>query len=206
MEENKQNAEVSFEEAMEQTLKTLNTGDVVEGTVVEVRPTEVIVDLGFKSDGIIPASELTDDPEVKPSDIVKPGDVISVFVVGVNDGEGKTLLSKKKLDAIAGFKKLEEALESQAVMSGKVISVVNGGIIVSVEGSRVFVPARQCSDRYTEDLSIFMNQTVDLRVTEINTRRKRIVGSIRSVLVEQKEALQRRSGRALRLVRNIPAL
>lgn len=189
MEENKQNAEVSFEEAMEQTLKTLNTGDVVEGTVVEVRPTEVIVDLGFKSDGIIPASELTDDPEVKPSDIVKPGDVISVFVVGVNDGEGKTLLSKKKLDAIAGFKKLEEALESQAVMSGKVISVVNGGIIVSVEGSRVFVPARQCSDRYTEDLSIFMNQTVDLRVTEINTRRKRIVGSIRSVLVEQKEAL-----------------
>ncbi len=189
MEENKQNAEVSFEEAMEQTLKTLNTGDVVEGTVVEVRPTEVIVDLGFKSDGIIPASELTDDPEVKPSDIVKPGDVISVFVVGVNDGEGKTLLSKKKLDAIAGFKKLEEALESQAVVSGKVISVVNGGIIVSVEGSRVFVPARQCSDRYTEDLSVFMNQTVNLRITEINNRRKRVVGSIRSVLVEQKEAL-----------------
>ena len=189
MEENRQNAEVSFEEAIEQTLKTLNTGDVVEGTVVEVRPTEVIVDLGFKSDGIIPASELTDDPEVKPSDLVKPGDVISVFVVGVNDGEGKTLLSKKKLDAIAGYKRLEEALESQEIMTGKVISVVNGGIIVSVEGSRVFVPARQCSDRYTEDLSVFMNQTVSLRITEINSRRKRIVGSIRSVLVEQKEAL-----------------
>ena len=104
MEENKQNAEVSFEEAMEQTLKTLNTGDVVEGTVVEVRPTEVIVDLGFKSDGIIPASELTDDPEVKPSDIVKPGDVISVFVVGVNDGEGKTLLSKKSSTRLRAFK------------------------------------------------------------------------------------------------------
>lgn len=189
MEENKINAEVSFEEAMEQTLKTLNTGDIVEGTVVEVRPTEVIVDLGFKSDGIIPASELTDDPDVKPCDVVKPGDVIEVFVVGVNDGEGKTLLSKKKLDAIAGYKKLEEALESGAVMSGKVISVVNGGLIVSVEGSRVFVPARQASDRYTEDLSVFLNQTVSLRITEINSRRKRITGSIRSVLVEQKEAL-----------------
>jgi len=188
MEENK-NVELSFEEAMEQTLKTLNTGDVVEGTVVEVRPTEVIVDLGFKSDGIIPASELTDDPDVKPADIVKAGDVIEVFVVGVNDGEGKTLLSKKKLDAIAGYKKLEEALESGKVMSGKVISTVNGGLIVSVEGSRVFVPARQASDRYTEDLSIFMNQNVDLRITEINTRRKRITGSIRSVLVEQKNAL-----------------
>ena len=186
MEENKN---VSFEELMEQTLKTLNTGDVVEGTVVEVRPTEVIVDLGFKSDGIIPASELTDDPDVKPADIVKAGDVIEVFVVGVNDGEGKTLLSKKKLDAIAGYKKLEEALESGKVMSGKVISVVNGGLVVSVEGSRVFVPARQASDRYTEDLSVFMNQVVDLRITEINTRRKRITGSIRSVLVEQKAAL-----------------
>ncbi len=189
MEENKINADVSFEEAMEQTLKTLNTGDIVEGTVVEVRPTEVIVDLGFKSDGIIPASELTDDPDVKPADIVKPGDVIEVFVVGVNDGEGKTLLSKKKIDAIAGYKKLEEALESGTVLSGKVISVVNGGLIVSVEGSRVFVPARQASDRYTEDLSVFMNQVVNLRITEINSRRKRITGSIRSVLVEQKEAL-----------------
>ncbi len=189
MEENKINAELSFEEAMEQTLKTLNTGDVVEGTVVEVRPTEVIVDLGFKSDGIIPASELTDDPDAKPADVVKPGDVIEVFVVGVNDGEGKTLLSKKKLDAIAGYKKLEDALENGTVMSGKVISVVNGGIIVSVEGSRVFVPARQASDRYTEDLSVFMNQTVELKITEINSRRKRITGSIRAILVEQKEAL-----------------
>lgn len=189
MEENKINAEMSFEEAMEQTLKTLNTGDIVEGTVVEVRPTEVIVDLGFKSDGIIPASELTDDPDVKPNDIVKPGDVIEVFVVGVNDGEGKTLLSKKKLDAIAGYKKLEEAFENGTVMSGKVISVVNGGIIVTVEGSRVFVPARQASDRYTEDLSIFMNQTVELKITEINSRRKRITGSVRAVLTEQKAAL-----------------
>ena len=187
--EERKNVELSFEEAMEQTLKTLNTGDVVEGTVVEVRPTEVIVDLGFKSDGIIPASELTDDPDAKPNDVVKVGEVIKVFVVGVNDGEGKTLLSKKKLDAIAGYKKLEAALENGTVMSGKVISVVNGGLIVSVEGSRVFVPARQASDRYTEDLSIFLNQTVNLRITEINSRRKRITGSIRSVLVEQKNEL-----------------
>lgn len=189
MEENKINSELSFEEAMEQTLKTLNTGDIVEGTVVEVTPTEVIVDLGFKSDGIITASELTDNPDAKPSDIVKVGDTIEVFVIGVNDGEGKTLLSKKKLDAIAGYKKLEEALENGTIMSGKVISVVGGGIIVSVEGSRVFVPARQASDRYTEDLSVFMDQTVNLRITEINARRKRITGSIRSVLVEQKKAL-----------------
>ncbi len=189
MEEIKNGAELSFEEAMEQTLKTLNTGDVVEGTVVDVRPTEVIVDLGFKSDGIIAADELTDDPDVNPKDIVKVGDVISVFVVGVNDGEGKTVLSKKKLDSIAGWKKIEDALESKEILTGKVISVVNGGIIVLVEGSRVFVPARKVSDRYTEDLSVFVNQEVKLRITEINQRRKRILGSIRDVLVEQKKAL-----------------
>lgn len=189
MEEIKNGAELSFEEAMEQTLKTLNTGDVVEGTVVDVTPTEVIVDLGFKSDGIISASELSDDPDVKPSDIVKVGDVISVFVVGVNDGEGKTVLSKKKLDYIAGQKKIEEALENQTIVEGKVISVVNGGIIVLVEGTRVFVPARKVSDRYTEDLSVFLNQTVQLRITEINQRRRRVLGSIRDVLVEQKQAL-----------------
>ncbi len=189
MEEIKNGAELSFEEAMEQTLKTLNTGDVVEGTVVDVRPTEVIVDLGFKSDGIISASELTDDPDLKPSDIVKVGDVISVFVVGVNDGEGKTVLSKKKLDYIAGQKKIEDALENQEILEGKVISVVNGGIIVLIEGTRVFVPARKVSDRYTEDLSVFLNQNVQLKITEINSRRKRVLGSIRDVLVEQKKAL-----------------
>ncbi len=190
MEEIKTNGEVSFEEALEETLKTLNTGDVVEGVVVDVTPTEVIVDLGFKSDGIIPASELTDDPDAKPSDVVKVGDTIEVFVVGVNDGEGKTLLSKKKLDAIAGWKKIEEALENETILEGKVVQAVNGGIIVLVEGTRVFVPARQASDRFTPDLNVFVNQTVELRITEINSRRRRVAGSILSVLKEKKKVLE----------------
>lgn len=189
MDENKVSGEINFEEALEQTLKTLNTGDIVEGTVVEVRPTEVIVDLGFKSDGIIPASELSDDPDVSPSDVVKPGEKIQVFVVGVNDGEGKTLLSKKKLDAIAGWKSIEEAAEDKRILSGKVVQVVKGGMIVLVDGTRVFVPARQASDRYVEDLSIFLNQPVELRVIDINPRRHRVVGSVRSVVEEKKEAM-----------------
>ncbi len=190
MEEIKTNGEVSFEEALEETLKTLNTGDVVEGVVVDVTPTEVIVDLGFKSDGIIPASELTDDPDAKPADVVKVGETIEVFVVGVNDGEGKTLLSKKKLDAIAGWKKIEEALENETILEGKVVQAVNGGIIVLVEGTRVFVPARQASDRFTPDLNVFVNKTVELRITEINSRRRRVAGSILSVLKEKKKALE----------------
>lgn len=180
-------AELSFAEALEQNLKTLNTGDVVVGTVVEVRPTEVIVDLGFKSDGIIMASELSDDPDIKPSDVVKVGDEITVFVVGVNDYEGKTVLSKKKLDSIAGWKNIEDSLENQTILSGKVVQVVNGGIIVLTQGARVFVHASQVADRYVEDLSGFMNQAVDLRITEINPRRRRLSGSIRSVLAEAKK-------------------
>lgn len=190
MEEIKTNGEVSFEEALEETLKTLNTGDVVEGVVVDVTPTEVIVDLGFKSDGIIPASELTEDPDVKPADVVKVGETIEVFVVGVNDGEGKTLLSKKKLDAIAGWKKIEDALENETILAGKVVQAVNGGIIVLVEGTRIFVPARQASDRFTPDLNVFVNQNVELRITEINNRRRRVTGSILSVLKEKKKALE----------------
>ena len=184
-----ENKELSFEEMFEETLKTLNTGDVVKGTVVEITPTEVIVDLGFKSDGIIPASELSDDPDVTPESILKVGDVIDVFVVGVNDGEGKTLLSKKKLDAIAGQKKIEEALESGEIMSGKVVQALNGGIIVLVEGTKVFVPARQVADRYVEDLTEYLNKTVELRITEIN-RRRQVRGSILSVIKERKKAAQ----------------
>lgn len=179
--------EMSFEEAMERSLKTLNTGDVVSGTVVEVRPTEVIVDLGFKSDGIIPASELSDDSDATPDNIVKPGDEIKAFVVGVNDAEGKTLLSKKKLDSIEAWKRIEEAYENKAIVSGKVSNVVNGGMIVMVEGIRVFIPASLASDRYTEDLSVFLNQTVDLKIIDINQRRRRVTGSVRAVLVEKKK-------------------
>lgn len=140
-------AEMSFAEAFEQSLITLNTGDIVKGTVIGVSNNEVYVDLGFKSDGIIHISELTDDPSVSPEDIVKVGDEIEVFVVRVDDGEGNVLLSKKKLDSIKGWEMIESSFNNKATVKGKVIEVVNGGIIALVNGIRVFVPASQVRDR-----------------------------------------------------------
>ncbi|WP_094546666.1 bifunctional 4-hydroxy-3-methylbut-2-enyl diphosphate reductase/30S ribosomal protein S1 [Petroclostridium xylanilyticum] len=180
-------AEMSFAEAFEQSLITLNTGDIVKGTVIGVSNNEVYVDLGFKSDGIIHISELTDDPSVSPEDIVKVGDEIEVFVVRVDDGEGNVLLSKKKLDSIKGWEMIESSFNNKATVKGKVIEIVNGGIIVLVNGIRVFVPASQVSDRYVSDLNGFLKQNVSLHIIDLNKKKKRAVGSVRAVIEEEKE-------------------
>ena len=179
-----QTDELSFAEAMEQSLVSLKTGDIVKGVIIGVTPTEVYVNLGSKADGIIPAGELSEDPSVSPEDIVKVGDEIEVFVVRVNDVEGTVQLSKKKLDIIAGQKKLEAALETREIMEGKVVEAVNGGVIVLSNGTRVFIPARQAASRYVQDLNTLVGQDVQFRIIEFNPRRRKIVGSIKSVADE----------------------
>ncbi|NLY43848.1 MAG: bifunctional 4-hydroxy-3-methylbut-2-enyl diphosphate reductase/30S ribosomal protein S1 [Clostridiaceae bacterium] len=181
------NADLDFAEAFEQSLITLNTGDTVKGTVIGMSSNEVYVDLGFKSDGIIRLSELTDDPTAVPEDIVKIGDVIDVFVIRVDDGEGNVLLSKKKLDSIRGWESIENAFEKKEVLQGKIIEVVNGGVIVLVNGIKVFVPASHVSDRYVSDLNVFLKDNVSLQIIDVNKRKRRAVGSIRNVIVEEKE-------------------
>ncbi len=185
---NSGNGELTFEEAFEDSLVTLNTGQVVTGTVMKITPTEVYVNLGFKADGVIPADELSDDPDVKPEDVVKVGDELEVVVVRVNDAEGYVKLSKKKLDAVKGWATIEAAAESQEVLTGKVIEAVNRGIIVAVCGSRVFVPASLAAERFTADLTGMVGQTVSLRIMNIkeDRRGKRAIGSIKSVLLEEK--------------------
>ena len=173
--------EISFAEELEKSLVNLKTGDVVKGVVIGITPTEVYVDLGSKADGIIPVGELSDDPSVSPEDIVKVGDEIDVFVVRVNDVEGTIKLSKKKLDIIAGQKKLESAVETQEILEGKVIDAVNGGVIVLSNGTRVFVPARQAASKFVRELDTLVGTNVQFRLIEFNPRRRKIVGSIKSV-------------------------
>ncbi len=178
--------EMSFEEAFEQSLVTLNTGDIIKGTVISLSSNEVYVDLGYKSDGIISMSELTNDPSQKIEDIVKVGDEIEVFIVRVNDGEGHVLLSKKKVDMLKGWDEIETAAEEKSILEGKIIQVVNGGVIAIVNGIRVFIPASQISDRYVSDLNIYMNQNVSLQIIDINKRKRKVVGSSRIVLEAEK--------------------
>lgn len=180
-------ADMDFAELFEQSMVTLNTGDIVKGTVIGVSNTEVYVDLGFKSDGVITLDELTNDPSLSPKDIVKVGDEIEVFVIRVNDGEGNVLLSKKKLDLIKGWEHIEAAFENQKNIKGKVIQVTHGGVIVLAEGIKIFVPASQASDRFLTDLNVLLYSDVSLKIIDINQRKKRVVGSIRKAIEEEKE-------------------
>lgn len=185
-EEKMVDTELNFAEELEKSLVSLHTGDIVKGTVIGITPTEVYVNLGSKADGIIPVSELSDDDTLSPEDIVKVGEEIEVFVVRVNDVEGTVKLSKKKIDSIAGYKKVEAALETKEILSGKIVEAVNRGVIVLTNGVRVFVPASQTNTRRGEDLEALVGQTTELRVIDVNIRRRKIVGSIRSVASEAK--------------------
>lgn len=189
MSENLKNEENFAELFAQYESKTLNNGDIIDGTVVEVRNNEVIVDLGgFKYNGQLAADQLTDDPSLKPSDVVKEGDTIKVYVVGVNDGEGKVVLSRKKLVAMESWNKIKAAYESEETLEGKIIKAVKGGVIALTDGSQVFIPARQASARFVQDLQSLVGETVTYKIIEIDERRRRVIGSVRVILeAERKE-------------------
>ena len=165
----------SFEEMLDESIVTLHTGDVVKGKVIQVSPGEVSVNLNYKYEGIIPRNEITDDPLVDINSILKPGDEIEVYVVRVNDSDGNVSLSKKKLDAQKNFSELEEAFENKAVLPGKVIDQVKGGLIALIKGMRVFVPSSQISNRYVEDLSVFKGKELNFNILELDKTKRRIV-------------------------------
>ncbi len=183
---NKQGSELSFREAFESSLVTLNTGDIVKGKIIGFNNAEVFVDMGFKSDGIIPIEEFTDDVDFNPSDSIKAGDEIEVFVVRVNDGEGNVLLSKKRVDSIKGWDKLVESYDNKTPVKVKITEVVKGGAIAVASGVKIFIPASQISDRYVKDLNEFLKQVMDIRIIEYNKQKRKFVGSHRILLEEER--------------------
>ncbi len=179
--------EKSFDEMLEESLKTIYNGDTVTGTVVAITPTEINVDLGIKYSGFIPTTEFTDDG-IKVEDAVKIGDPIQTVVVRVNDVEGTVQLSKKRLDAAKSWTDIEDASENGNVVEGTVVEENKGGIVVNVKGARVFVPASQSGQPREADLSQMIKQKVRLVVTEVNRSRKRVVGSISRVNQAERRA------------------
>ena len=182
--------EENFAELLEQSLKTLNNGDKVTGTVMAIGSTEIEVDLGTKHTAYIPLEDFSGDPSVKPEDVVHVGDQIEAIVVHVNDGEGVVRLSRKRLEAGKAWEEIEAAVEDKTVVEGNVTEENKGGIVVNVKGIRVFVPASQSGVPKGGDLNEMVGKTVQLRITEVNRARRRVVGSIRSVASEQRKAAQ----------------
>lgn len=178
--------EFNFEEAVEQSLKKIYTGKRVSGVVTAVNSTEVIVDIGTKHTGYIPLSELSSDPNAKPEDVVKVGDTIDVIVTKVNDAEGIVMLSKKQVDAQKGYDDVKKAYENGEVLTGVVTNIIKGGVIVTANGMRVFVPASQTGVRASEAMESLLKKEVRFKVIELNEQRKRAVGSIRKVTAEER--------------------
>lgn len=182
--------EFNFEEALEQSFKKIYTGAKVRGYVTSVNNGEVIVDIGTKHTGYIPASELSDDSSVKPSDVVSVGDEIDLIVTKISDQDGIVTLSKKKVDAMVGFETIKQAKEEGTVVSGVVTNVIKGGILVLSNGVKVFIPASQATARRDEKLEDLLKKTVEFKVLEVTEGRGRALGSIRAVLKDQKDAAE----------------
>ena len=179
--------ELSFDEMLEESFKTIRNGDLVSGVVAAITPMDVNVDLGIKYSGFIPTSEFTDNGD-NIDDVIKVGDTIEAIVTRVNDVEGTVTLSKRRLDAAKSWTVIEAAQESGEVVEGNVTEVNKGGVVVNVKGARVFVPASQSGQPREADLSGMVGSTVRLIVTEVNKGRKRVVGSIRRVLQSERKA------------------
>ena len=184
-------SEMSFEQMLEESLKTIRNGEVVEGTVIDVKPDEIILNIGYKSDGIITRNEYTNEPNVDLTTVVKAGDTLEAKVVKVNDGEGQVLLSYKRLAAEKGNKRLEEAFENQEILKAKVSQVLTGGVCVNVDETRVFIPASLVSDTYEKDLSKFKDQEIEFVITEFDPRKRRIIGNRKTLLLAKKAELQK---------------
>ena len=185
-------SELTFEQMLDASLKTIHTGEVVEGTVIDVKPEEIVLNIGYKSDGILTRNEYTNEPNVDLTTVVKPGDTMEVKVLKVNDGEGQVLLTYKRLAADRGNKRIEEAFNNKEVLTAKVSQVLEGGLSVVVDEVRIFIPASLVSDVYEKDLSKYAGQEIQFVISEYNPKRRRYIGDRKQLLVAEKAEKQQK--------------
>ncbi len=185
-------SELTFEQMLEESFKTIHAGEVVEGTVIDVKPEEIILNIGYKSDGILTRNEYTNEPNVDLTTIAKPGDTMEVKVLKVNDGEGQVLLTYKRLAADRGNKRIEEAFNNREVLTAKVTQVLDGGLSVVVEEVRIFIPASLVSDVYEKDLSKYAGQDIQFVISEYNPKRRRYIGDRKQLILAEKAELQKK--------------
>lgn len=184
-------SELTFEQMLEDSLKTIRNGEVVDGTVIDVKPDEIILNIGYKADGIITRGEYTSEPNADLTTLVSVGDTMTVKVLKVNDGEGQVLLTYKRLAAEKGNERLREAFENKEVLKAPVAQILGGGLSVVVDEARVFIPASLVSDTYEKDLSIYQGQEIEFVISEFNPRRNRVIGDRRQLLVAERAEKQK---------------
>ena len=181
-------SELTFEQMLDESFKTIHNGEVVEGTVIDVKPDEAVLNIGYKADGILTKGEYSNTP-VDLTTAINVGDKMEVKVLKVNDGDGQVVLTYKRLAQDKGNKRLEEAFNNNEVLTASVAQVLDGGLSVVVEESRVFIPASLVSDVYEKDLSKYLGQEIDFVITEFNPRRRRVIGDRKQLIVAEKAKL-----------------
>ena len=184
-------SEMSFEQLLNESFKTIHNGEVVEGTVIDVKEDEIILNIGYKADGIITKSEYSNDSSINLRDVVHVNDKMEAKVLKVNDGEGQVSLTYKRLAAEKGNKRLEEAFETQEVLKATVAQVLDGGLSVIVEEARVFIPASLVSDTYEKNLGKYAGQEIEFVISEFNPRRRRVIGDRKQLIVARKAEMQK---------------
>ncbi len=183
-------SDLTFEQMLEESLKTIHTGEVIEGTVIDVKPDEAILNIGYKSDGILTRNEYTNESNVDLTTVINIGDKMEVKILKVNDGEGQVLLTYKRLAADRGNKRIEEAYNNREVLKAKVTQVLDGGLSVVVDEVRIFIPASLVSDSYEKDLTKYAGQEVEFVISEYNPKRRRYIGDRKQLILEQKAKMQ----------------
>ena len=184
-------SELSFEQMLEESLKTIRKGEVVTGTVIGVKEDEIVLNIGYKADGIISRNEYTNTPNADLREMVKAGDELQAKVLKVNDGEGQVLLTYKRLAQEKGSKRLEEAFNNKEVLKAEVLKALDGGLSVVVDETRIFIPASLVSDSYEKDLKKYEGQEIEFVITEFNPKKRRIIGDRRQLVAAEREKLQK---------------
>ena len=180
-------SEMSFEQMLDASLKSIHAGEIVTGKVISVKPDEIALNIGYKSDGIMTRSDYSADNTVDLTTVVNVGDEIECKVKKVNDGEGQVVLSHREALASKASEELKDAFENQTVLSGKVVQVVKGGLNVEVNGARVFIPASLVSDTFERDLTKYQGQDIQFVITEFNPMKRRVIGDRKQLMAATKK-------------------
>lgn len=179
-----------FEQLLEESLVTIHNGEIVEGTVIDVKEDEIVLNIGYKADGIITRNEYSNQSGIDLRDVVKVDDTMKAKVLKVNDGEGQVLLTYKRLAMEKSNERIKEAFENKEVLKAPVAAVLAGGLSVIIDETKIFIPASLVSDTYEKDLSKYAGQEIEFVVTEFNPKKRRIIGDRKQLLVAEKKKLQ----------------
>lgn len=182
--------ERSFGELLEESIVTIHNNEVVEGTVIGVKENEIILNIGYKADGILTKSEYSNNPDVDLTKEVSIDDKLTVKVIKVNDGDGQVILTYKRLQQDKMNKIFEEAMENHEVLTGKVGAILKGGLSVDYGEGKVFIPASLVSDMYEKDLTKYEGQEIEFVLTEVNPRKRRVIGDRKQLIVAKKKEMQ----------------